>query len=57
MKISDGRSGCAADTLSGNTRPNPGVAFCDNTCEAGMMYGTAEKPGSGTEGNGGGVPK
>jgi len=40
--ISDGGSGCAADTLSGNPCPNPAVAFFDNTCEAGMMCGTAE---------------
>lgn len=47
--ISDGGSGCAADALSGNPCPavmrpveNPAVAFFDNTCEAGMMCGTAE---------------
>jgi len=40
--ISDGGSGCAADALSGNPCPNPAVAFFDNTCEAGMMCGSAE---------------
>ena len=40
--ISDGGSGCAADALSGNPCPNPAAAFFDNTCEAGMMCGTAE---------------
>jgi len=38
----NGRSGCAADALSGNHCPNPAVAFSDYTCEAGMMCGTAE---------------
>jgi len=55
--ISDGRSGCAADALSGNTCPNPAVAFFDNTCEAGMMCGTAENLAEVMEGNGGGLPK
>jgi len=40
--ISDGGSGCSADALSGNPWPNPAVAFFDNTCEDGMMCGTAE---------------
>ena len=40
--ISDGGSGRAADALSGNPCPNPAVAFFDNTCEAGMMCGSAE---------------
>ena len=39
--ISDGGSGCAADTLSGNPCLNPAVAF-SNICEAGMMCGTVE---------------
>ncbi len=40
--ISDGGSGCAEDASSGNPCPNAAVAFFDNTCEAGMMCGTAE---------------
>ena len=40
--ISDGPSGCAENALSGNPCPNPSGAFFDNTCEAGMMCGTAE---------------
>ena len=45
------------DALSGNPWPNPAVAFFDNTCEAGMMCGTAENRAEGMEGNGGGLPK
>ncbi len=40
--ISNGGSGSAADAPSGNPCPNPAVAFFGNTCEAGMMCGTAE---------------
>ncbi len=40
--ISNGRSGCSADTLLVDPWPDPAVAFFDNTCEAGMMRGTAE---------------
>ncbi len=40
--ISNGRSGCSEDALSGNPWPDQAVAFFDNTCEAGMMCGTAE---------------
>jgi hypothetical protein len=40
--ISDGGSGSAAEALSGNPCPNAAVAFFDNTCEAGMICGTAE---------------
>ncbi len=40
--ISNGRSGCSADTLPRNTWPDQAVAFFDNTREAGMMCGTAE---------------
>ncbi len=57
MSLSDGRSSCSADALSGNPWPNPAVAFFDNTCEAGMMCGTAENRAEGMEGNGSGLPK
>jgi hypothetical protein len=41
--ISNGGSGCAADTLLGDHCPNPAIAVFDNTCEVEMMCGTAKK--------------
>jgi len=40
--ISNSGSGCAEGAFSWNPWPNPAVAFFDNTCEAGMICGTAE---------------
>ena len=40
--ISDGRSGCVIDTLSGNPRPNPTIVVFYRTIGDGMMCGTVE---------------
>ncbi len=59
----EGCLSCASYWLVGLVRKkwnydcNPAVAFFDNTCEAGMMCGTAENRAEGLEGNGGGVQK